>query len=156
MVIHISAIFSNTRKLIGVLYQKFYLYSETHTLLHLYQSLIHSHIEYGCRVWDPYLKKDIERLEGVQKFGLKVSLKQWRCGYEDLLQLANLPTLASRRQRLKLCLFDSMVNELATFQTFPLFLDPLLIIPSDQLTPAPWYSHMHVVYHLFKLLFESG
>ena len=38
------------------------------------------------------------------KFGLKVSLKQWQCGYEDLLQLANLPMLAARRKRLKLCL----------------------------------------------------
>ena len=26
----------------------------------------------------------------------------------------------------------------------PLLLDPLLISPSDRLTPAPWYSHMHI------------
>ena len=64
---HISA----TRKFIGVLYRKFYLYSETYALLHLYQSLIRSHIEYACSVWDPHLNKDIERLEGVQKFELK-------------------------------------------------------------------------------------
>ena len=63
---HISAIFSKTRELIG-LYRKFYLYSETHTLLHWYQSLICPHLEYACSVWDPHLKKDIERLEGVQK-----------------------------------------------------------------------------------------
>jgi len=51
-------------------------------------------------VWDPHLKKDIERLEGVQKFGLKVSLKQWQCGHKVLLQLASLPTLAARRKHL--------------------------------------------------------
>ena len=40
----------------------------------IYQSLIRPHLEYACSVWDPHLKKDIERLEGVQKFGMKVSL----------------------------------------------------------------------------------
>ena len=116
---HISAISSKTRKLIGVLYRKFYLYSEPHTLLRLYQSLIRPHLEYACSVWDPHLKKDIERLEGVQKFGLKVCLKRWRCGYEELLQLANLPTLVTRRKCLKLCLFYNMVNRLATFPNIP-------------------------------------
>jgi len=47
---------------------------------------------------DPHLKEDIERLESIQKFGLKVSLKKWQCRYEDLFQLANLPTLAARRK----------------------------------------------------------
>ena len=86
---HISAISSRSRKLIGVLYRKFYPYSEPHTLLRLYQSLIHLHLEYACSVWDPHLKKDIERLEGVQKFGLKVCLKQWQCGMRNF---CNLPT----------------------------------------------------------------
>ena len=43
-------------RLIGVLYRKFYLYSEPHTLLRLYQSLIRPHLEYACSVWDPNLK----------------------------------------------------------------------------------------------------
>ena len=73
---HISAISSKTRKL----YRKFYLYSEPHTFLHLYQSLIPPHLEYTCSVWDPHLRKGIERLEGVQKFGLKVCPKRWQCG----------------------------------------------------------------------------
>ena len=51
-----------------------------------------THLEYACSVWDPHLKKDIERLEGVQKFGLKVCLKRWQCGYMELLHLTNLPT----------------------------------------------------------------
>ena len=84
----------------------------------LYQSLIHPHLEYACSVWDPHLQKDIERLEGVQKFGLKVSLKQWQCGYLATRQPSN--TIAARRKHLKLCLFYSMVNELATFPNLPI------------------------------------
>jgi len=60
------------------------------------QSLLRQHLEYAwsVHVWDPHLKyqKDIERLESVQKFGLKVCLKQWHCKYENLLELANAPT----------------------------------------------------------------
>ena len=89
------------------------------SLLRLYQSLIRPHLEYACSVWDPHLKRDIERLEGVQEFGLKVCLKWWECGYEELLHLTNLPSLATRRKYLKLCLFYNMVNGLATFPNLP-------------------------------------
>ena len=70
--------------------------SEPHTISHLYQSLICSHLEYACSVRHPLLMKDIKRIEGVQKFGLKVCLKQWQCGYEELLQPINLPILAKK------------------------------------------------------------
>jgi hypothetical protein len=34
-------------------------------------------------VWDPFFKKDIELLEGILKFGLKVMCsKSWNCSYE--------------------------------------------------------------------------
>jgi len=69
---HISAISSKARKLIGVLYQKFYHHSDPQTLLRLNQSLIRPHLEYTCSIWDPHLKKDIQMLESVQKFGLKM------------------------------------------------------------------------------------
>ena len=61
------------------------------------------HLEYASSVWDPYLKKDIEAIEHVQKFGLKVCLKDWHSSYDNLLNIANIPLLASRRQQLKLC-----------------------------------------------------
>ena len=38
--------------------------------------------------------------------------------------------------------------------SFVLFVDPLPIIPSDQLTPAQWYSDMHVQI-LLELFFPS-
>ena len=39
-----------------------------------------------------------------------------------------------------------MLNRLATFPNPPtVFIDPLLMaIPSDRLTPAPWYSHLRI------------
>ena len=87
---HISPISSKARKLIGVLYRKFYHHSDPQTLLRLYQSLIHPHLKYACSIWDPHLKKNIEMLESVQKFGLKVCLKQWHSTCENLSIIVNM------------------------------------------------------------------
>jgi len=40
--------------------------------LKLYLTTLWLHLEYASFVWDPYLKKDTEAIERVQKFGLKV------------------------------------------------------------------------------------
>ena len=68
---------AKARKLVGMLYRQFYQDADTSTLLQLYVSNIRPHLEYMCQAWDPYLKKDIEMLESVQKFALQVCSKQW-------------------------------------------------------------------------------
>ena len=47
-------------------------------------------------VWDPHLVKDITKLENV-KFAMKMCPKQWGMGYQDLLELSQVPTLQNRR-----------------------------------------------------------
>ena len=37
-------------------------------------SLVRPQTEYACAVWDPHLSKDVQALEGMQKFGLRVCL----------------------------------------------------------------------------------
>ena len=93
---HITTVCNKTRKLIGVLYRSFYKHSSASTLLKLYSSFIRPHLEYATAVWDPFLKKDIDLLEDVQKFGLRVCTKTWNGDYEELLVQSNLPTLQAR------------------------------------------------------------
>ena len=71
-------------------------------MIELYRALIRPHLEYAVPVWAPHLAKDIDKLEKVQKFGLKICLKSWDNDYYDLLELADLPTLENRRMYLKL------------------------------------------------------
>ena len=63
-----------------MLYRQFYQDADT-TLKQLYVCNIRPHLEYACQVWDPYLKRDIDLLESVQKFALRVCSKQWNASY---------------------------------------------------------------------------
>ena len=58
---HISTLCSKARQQIGMLYRKFYRYSDMETLKWLYVSFIRPNLEYATAVWDPYLSKDIQK-----------------------------------------------------------------------------------------------
>ena len=99
---HISNLHLKVRRLIGMMYRRFYKDAEPSTLLQLYISFIRPHLEYCGAVWDPYLVKDVELLEKAQKFGLKVCLKNWSSDYSNLLSTANISTLSTRRLQARL------------------------------------------------------
>ena len=99
---HIDAVCTKARPLLGLLYRRFYGLIDTKGMIELYRALIRPHLEYAVPVWAPHLAKDIDKLEKVQKFGLKICLKSWDNDYYDLLELADLPTLENRRMYLKL------------------------------------------------------
>ena len=63
-------------------------------------------------VWDPHLLKDIKSVENVQKYGLKMCLKRWDLGYQELLHLAQIPTLENRRIYFKLCTLFKIIHGL--------------------------------------------
>ena len=100
---HIERICSKARKIIGMLYRCYYQYADSSTLLKLYTSLVQPHVEYAAPVWDPSTVQDIQHLESVQNFALRVSSKQWDLGYSELLDTCNLPTLENQRLYMKLC-----------------------------------------------------
>ena len=102
------------------MYRRFYKNADTKTLLQLYKTFIRPHLEYCSIVWDPYLAKDIEAIEKVQRFGLRMCLKQWDLNQEELLQAANVASLASRRSQAKLSHLFKIVNELADYPNAPL------------------------------------
>ena len=68
-------------------------------LLQLYKCLVRTHLEYCQQVWNPYLKKDIDLLEGVQRRATKIILEYKHYCYEDKLALCQLSTLEGRRLR---------------------------------------------------------
>ena len=83
---HVNDICNKARRLIGLLYRRFYKNSSSQTLIKLYCSFIRPRLEYASVVWSPYLIKDISTIEKVQKFALRMCLKDWSLGYDECLQ----------------------------------------------------------------------
>jgi len=47
----------------------------------------------AAQVWYPHPLKDINSLENVQKFALRVCCKNWNMGYSEFLDLCSVPSL---------------------------------------------------------------
>ena len=116
---HIREITNKARKVIGLLYRQFYSMSSTPSLLQLYTSLVRPHLEYASQVWDPFLIKDIQKLESVQRFALKMCCKSWSSSYSENLQQSSLPELSFRRKYLSLSYFYNLVNGRFEFPDIP-------------------------------------
>ena len=58
------------------------------------------------QVWNPYLLKDIQKLETVQKFALRMYLKRWSSSYGELLSESDIPRFVDRRRLLCLMYHD--------------------------------------------------
>jgi len=65
----------------------------------LYNGFVWRHLEYAIQVWSPYLRKDIDRLERVQRKASKLVKGFKKLSYEEHLDRLNLTTLEKRRMR---------------------------------------------------------
>lgn len=80
--LHTTNICNRARKILGLIYRRFYLDSSPATLLNFYTSLVHPLVEYASQVWSPYTACDIAKLESVQKFALRMASHNWSADYQ--------------------------------------------------------------------------
>jgi len=85
----------------------FYGHTSSSTLLQLYLTFLQPLLEYAAPVWDPY---QLGLSESLQKFALRMCMRDWNADYATLLESCNLPTLASRRHYLKLCFLYQVIQ----------------------------------------------
>ena len=68
-------------------------------LITIYVAYIRSLLELSCVVWHSSLtEKDSDKLERVQKVGLRIILKDGYVSYEKALQMTGLQTLKNRHE----------------------------------------------------------
>lgn len=72
---------------------------DRNTLLRLYQSLVRPKLEYCVQAWRPYLKKDVDLLENVQRRATRLMFKDRGFSYGERLRILGLTTLETRRLR---------------------------------------------------------
>jgi hypothetical protein len=71
---------------------------EKEIIIKLYKSLVRPHLEYCVQAWNPFLKKDIELLENVQRRVTKMVSGCHSLSYEKRLEYCGLTTLERRRE----------------------------------------------------------
>ena len=112
---HIANVYSKAMKVLGLLYRRFYGYTDSESLKQLYLTLVRPHLDYACQVWDPHLAKDKAKLEKVQKLACRMAARRWDAGYQDLLEIFELSSLEERRLDLKLGLLFKILHEFCYF-----------------------------------------
>ena len=93
-----SEVVKTANKLIGFIGRSFEFRTEE-IIITLYNALVRPHLEYCVQCWSPYYKKDIEKLEGVQRRMTKLIPRLRNKPYEERLNELNLFSLTKRRLR---------------------------------------------------------
>ena len=93
---HIDIIVSKANRMLGLIKRTCRGLDDIKTLRTLYCALVRSNIEYCSVVWSPYTKRNIEKVEKVQRRATKFILKT-EDNYETRLKKLNLMSLKNRR-----------------------------------------------------------
>ena len=83
---------------LGLIAKSFH-YRTKSTLVPLYKSLVRPKLEFSVAAWNPWLEKDIECLEKVQKRLIRMLSNVRGSTYEERLKDSGLTTLRDRRER---------------------------------------------------------
>ncbi len=101
---------TNTAKSIIAQIRNSFSYFDAELVRLLYVSLIRPHLEFAVPVWNPYLKKDIDKIERIQHKATRLVPKIRNKCYEDRLDELRLTTLETRRKRGDLIQFFKIIN----------------------------------------------
>ena len=147
---HITSICSKAKKILGLIYRRFYGSADQTTLKQLYLSLVRPHLEYACQIWDPHLVKDQKMLENVEKFGCRLAAHHWDASYQELLELFELQPLEQRRLYLKLGMMFKIIHKLCYFPNAPPIRDDLPSLRGVHSLPLdPPFAHTNAYKYSF-------
>ena len=107
----VDAAAAKANKMLGMLTKTFSHF--TVALLNLlYCAIVRPHLEYAISVWNPYMKKDIFKLEQVQHRATRLVPDLRRYSYEERLNKLGWTTLEERRVRGDLIQYYKILNNL--------------------------------------------
>ena len=74
-------------------------YKENNLIVPLYKAIVRPHMAYCIQAWSPYIRKDIDMLENIQRRATELIPGLRDIIYEERLKECGLTTLESRRLR---------------------------------------------------------
>lgn len=90
---HIQVTCSKARRILGLVYRRFYNSTPGGSLFQLYLSLVRLRLDYASAIWSPLHFKDKDTLENIQCFACGTATRAWESSDHDLLRLVALPKL---------------------------------------------------------------
>lgn len=93
-----TAASNKANRALGFIKRNFHCHSKD-IVVPLYKSIVRPHLEYAVQFWSPYLKKDIEKLESVQRRATKLIPSLRNKPYNERLRELDLFSLKKRRIR---------------------------------------------------------
>ena len=109
--IHVAKCASRANNIVGIIKRTF-TQLDKDMFLTLYKTMVRPIMEYGSCVWRPWLKKDINILERVQRRATKLIHEIKNISYKERLLKLGLPTLEYRRQRYDMIQVFKILNNL--------------------------------------------
>ena len=95
---HCETVAKRANATLGMIAKAFH-YRSSQTLLPLYKTFVRPQLEYASVAWSPWLEKDIEMLERVQRRAMRMVTNLGAGSYEEKLKKAGLTSLKERRKR---------------------------------------------------------
>ena len=108
-------------QLLGLIKRSF-IYKEPGAMKKLYTTLVRPHLEHANAVWSPRFKKDIERIEQVQRRATKLVTGLGDLPYTRRLHILQLPSLVYRQYRGDMIETYKYINNMYYFVTHDYFL----------------------------------
>lgn len=102
---HVSSLVRRCNSMIGALRRRLGNHLPNSAFKTVFDACIRSVLEYGSVAWDPVLARDILDLERVQRFAVRLFLRDFTISYDDALTRAGWLPLIERRKLLKVCQF---------------------------------------------------
>ena len=89
---------SKENQILGLI-RRTIMYKEKQLIVLLYKAIVRPHLEYCIQAWRPYRKKDIDKLERIQRRATKIIPELRDLSYESHLLQCGLTTPETRRLR---------------------------------------------------------
>ena len=108
---YIDSIVSKAYQRVNLIFRSFY--SRDPKILKLaYNTYVRPILEYCTFVWSPFLIKDIDRIEGVQRYFTRRVFYKNEFSYNDRLFLLDMESLEVRRVKADLIMYYKVINGL--------------------------------------------
>ena len=110
---HINKVCSKASRVLGFLRRNFW--TAPKEVKHLsYQTLVRPILEYASPAWDPHFKKDVQRIEAIQRRAARFCTGNFKqtSSVTSMLKELNWESLEERRKNSRLCLMFQVIKGL--------------------------------------------